>query len=49
LKGKESAVLVTRRDVIACPPRRPDHFGYNFASLHLPSHFYLTALFKDSS
>jgi len=49
LKGKESAVLVTSPGVIACPPRRPDHFGYNFASLHLPLHFYLTALFKDSS
>ncbi|MBD8565103.1 hypothetical protein IFU01_12640 [Oxalobacteraceae sp. CFBP 8763] len=49
MKGKESAVLVTSQGAIACPPRRADHFGYNFASLHLPSHFYLTALFKDSS
>jgi hypothetical protein len=49
LKGKESAVLVTSPGVIARPPRQPDHFGYNFASLYLPSHFYLTALFKDSS
>jgi hypothetical protein len=49
LKGKESAVLVTSRDVIACPPRRPDHFGYNFASLHLPTSIFPTALFKDSS
>jgi hypothetical protein len=49
LKGKESAVLVTSRGVIARLSRRPDHFGYNFASLHLPSCFFLTAFFKDSS
>jgi len=49
LKGKESAVLLTSRGVIARLPRRPDHFGYNFASLHLPSYISLTALFKDSS
>jgi hypothetical protein len=49
LKGKESAVLVTSPGVIACLPRWPDHFGYNFASLHLPSYIPLTALFKDSS
>jgi hypothetical protein len=49
LKGKESAILVTRRGAIACLPRHADHFGYNFASLHLPSYISFTALFKDSS
>jgi len=49
LKGKESAVLVTSPGVIAYLPRSPDHFGYNFASLHLPSYIPLTALSKDSS